>query len=75
MALRNDSAEAYFLSCANIQSIDVIEVLERDLGKPVVTSNQAAIWCSLRMAGIRDDVRGLGALLRLDGKVRSAVAA
>ncbi len=75
MALRNDSAEAYFLSCANIQSIDVIEELERDLGKPVVTSNQAAIWCSLRMAGIRDDVRGLGALLRLDGKVRSAVAA
>ena len=75
MSLRNDSADAYFLSCANIQSIDVIEQLERDLGKPVVTSNQAALWCSLRTAGIRDDVSGLGALLRIDAKVRSAAAA
>jgi maleate isomerase len=75
MALRNDSADAYFLSCANIQSIDVIEELERDLGKPVVTSNQAALWCSLRMAGIRDDVPSLGALMRLDTNARSAAAA
>jgi maleate cis-trans isomerase len=52
MALRNDGADVYFLSCANIHSIDVIEDLERDLGKPVVTSNQAAIWCSPRAAGI-----------------------
>jgi maleate isomerase len=75
MAQRNDSADAYFISCSNIQSIDVIEDLERDLSKPIVTSNQAAIWCSLRAAGIRDDVRGLGALLRLDAKERSAAAA
>jgi maleate isomerase len=75
MALRNDSADAYFLSCANIHTIDVIEELERDLGKPVVTSNQAALWCSLRAAGIRDDVSGLGALLRLDARARPAAAA
>ena len=75
MALRNDSADAYFLSCANIHTIDVIGELERDLGKPVVTSNQAALWCSLRAAGIRDDVSGLGALLRLDARARPAVAA
>ena len=75
MALRNDAADAYFLSCANIHSIDVIEDLERDLGKPVVTSNQAAIWCSLRAAGIRDSVPGLGALLKLDATARPAAAA
>jgi len=75
MALRNDSADAYFISCSNIHSIDVIEDLERDLAKPVVTSNQAAIWCSLRAAGIRDDVRGLGALLRHGSEASSAVAA
>jgi len=75
MGLRNDSADAYFLSCANIHTIDVIEELERDLGKPVVTSNQAALWCSLRAAGIQDDVPGLGALLRLDARARPAVAA
>jgi maleate isomerase len=75
MALRNDSADAYFLSCANIHTIDVIDELERDLGKPVVTSNQAALWCSLRAARIQDDVSGLGALLRLDALARPAVAA
>jgi maleate isomerase len=75
MSLRNDSADVYFLSCANIQSIDVIADLERDLSKPVVTSNQAAIWCALRAAGIRDDIPGLGALLRLDDSARSAAAA
>jgi maleate isomerase len=75
MSLRNDSADVYFLSCANIQSIDVIADLERDLAKPVVTSNQAAIWCALRAAGIRDDIPGLGALLRLDDTARSAAAA
>jgi maleate cis-trans isomerase len=75
MALRNDTADAYFLSCANIHSIDVIEELERDLSKPVITSNQAALWCSLRAAGIRDDVPGLGSLLQRDALARSAVAA
>ena len=61
VALRHDSADAYFLSCANIHAIDVIEDLERALGKPVVTSNQA-LWCALRKAGIGDAVAGLGAL-------------
>jgi maleate isomerase len=65
LALRNESADAYFISCANIHSIDVIEELEERLGKPVVTSNQAAFWRSLRTAGIEDDVPGLGQLLRI----------
>jgi maleate isomerase len=74
-SLRNDAAEAYFLSCANIRSIDVIEELEAELARPVVTSNQAAIWCSLRTVNIRDRVPGLGKLLTLDAGVRSAAAA
>jgi maleate isomerase len=66
VALRRDATDAYFLSCANIHSVDVIEDLERTLGRPVVTSNQAAIWCALRKAGIYDPVPGLGHLLRHD---------
>ena len=64
LSLRNDSADAYFISCANISAIDVIEELERAAAKPVVTSNQAAIWHALRTIGIRDTIPGLGALLR-----------
>jgi maleate isomerase len=65
-ALRNDAADAYFVSCANIHSIDVIEALEAALGRPVVTSNQAALWCALRTIGIRDTVPGLGRLMQRD---------
>jgi maleate cis-trans isomerase len=74
MALRRDEADAYFISCANIHSIDVIEDLERELKKPVVTSNQAALWRSLRTARIRDSVPGLGVLLHADYDVGRAAA-
>lgn len=66
LALRHDGAEAYFISCANIQSIDVIADLERDLARPVVTSNQAALWCALRTIGLPDAIPELGALFRRD---------
>jgi len=62
MALKVDAAQAYFISCANIQSIDVIEKLEQELKRPVVTSNQAALWCALRTLGLNDVVPGLGSL-------------
>jgi maleate cis-trans isomerase len=64
MSLRNDAADAVFISCANISSIEVIADLERDLGKPVVTSNQAALWCALRTLGLSDVISGLGALFK-----------
>jgi maleate isomerase len=60
--LKNDKADAYFISCANIHSIDMIEELEDVLRRPVVTSNQAALWCALRTLGLRDVVPSLGAL-------------
>jgi maleate cis-trans isomerase len=66
LSLRNDSADAYFISCANIQSIDVIKDLERELKKPVVTSNQAALWCALRTLGLSDVVTSLGSLFQRD---------
>lgn len=63
LELRDDSADAYFISCANIQSMDVIEELEAKLRKPVVTSNQAALWAALRLLGI--SAPGPGMLFRL----------
>jgi len=66
MALKTDRAQAYFISCANIHSIDVIEKLETKLKRPVITSNQAALWCALRTLGLKDVVPGLGTLFRHD---------
>jgi len=73
-AQRNRRAEAYFVSCANIHSIDVISALESELGRPVVTSNQVALWCALRTAGIDDAVPALGRLFDLGLPADAAVA-
>jgi maleate cis-trans isomerase len=62
MALKSEKADAYFISCANIHSIEVIERLEGELKRPVITSNQVALWCALRTLGLSDVVPGLGAL-------------
>ena len=59
---RDDRADAYFISCANIQAIDTIEELEEELGRPVLTSNQVALWASVRKIGIDDPMPGLGRL-------------
>lgn len=64
MARRHPDADAYFLSCAQTRTAEVIEALEHDLGRPVVTSNSGALWHCLRQAGLRDAVPGFGSLLR-----------
>lgn len=64
LANRNDRADAYLLSCTTVRSSDVAEELEGLLGRPVVTSNTAAVWHCLRTLGIKDAVPGFGRLLR-----------
>lgn len=56
-------ADGVFLSCTNLRTLDVIAALEADLGKPVVTSNQATIWETLRRAGVRAAIPGFGRVL------------
>ncbi len=56
-------SEAIFLSCTGMHTFEVIDKLESDLQKPVITSNQATIWNMLRMAKINDKIEGYGQLL------------
>jgi len=41
----HSKAQAIVLSCTDMRSVEVIEKIEKDLGKPVVTSNQAMMFC------------------------------
>jgi maleate isomerase len=41
-------AEAIFVSCTNLPTYDVIEPLEKALGKPVLTANQLTMWACLK---------------------------
>lgn len=60
---RNPDADAYFISCTAVRSLEVIEPLERDLRKPVLTSNQVMAWHMLRTIGVSDRITGFGQLL------------
>jgi maleate cis-trans isomerase len=57
-------AQAVLISGTGLPTIGMIERLERDLGKPVVTSQTATLWHALRELGIKDPVPHYGRLLR-----------
>jgi maleate isomerase len=46
-------ADAYLISCANISVFDVLPELEARLGRPIITSNMAVIWDTVRLTGRR----------------------
>jgi len=64
MAKKADIPEAdgIFISCTGLNAMDIIEPLEYDLGKPVVTSNQASYWHAFKMARVREPIKGYGTL-------------
>ena len=57
------AAQAVLVSGTGLPTAGIVERLERDLGKPVITSQTATLWRALGMLGIGDPVRGYGALL------------
>ena len=60
-AADSSAADGVFISCTNYRTFDIIERLEADIGKPVVTSNQATLWDALRTVDVDAEV-GLGTL-------------
>jgi maleate isomerase len=55
-------AEAVLLACTNWRSLAIVERLEEELGKPVLTTTQASLWAVLRMLGHRGALPGYGSL-------------
>lgn len=61
-AAMSEEAEALFISCTALRAAACAEEIEQRIGKPVVTSNQATVWRSLRLAAIDAPVSGYGRL-------------
>jgi maleate cis-trans isomerase len=57
------AAQAVLLSGTGLPTVGVLERLEQELGKPVISSTQAMLWHALRVAGVPDAVHGFGRLL------------
>jgi maleate cis-trans isomerase len=63
LAADHPDADAIVLSCTEMRSVEAIARLENEVGKPVISSNQAMAFQALQLAGIGDAVAGFGQLL------------
>ncbi len=60
----DNDADILFISCTALRASLVIEQIEKSINKPVVTSNQALVWHSLKLIGYPGKVSGFGHLLQ-----------
>lgn len=61
----DDESDALFISCTALRAAKVAAAIEALIARPVITSNQASAWMSLRLAGVHGPVNGYGRLLTL----------
>jgi ectoine hydroxylase len=64
VAVDHEDAQAVLIACSALHVCvpDFIDDLERRVGTPVITSQQAFLWKLLRSAGIDDPIAGYGSL-------------
>ena len=56
-------AQGVFVACTQVRAIPVLDSLEEDLGKPVISANQATLWLALKKVGFGGRSGGYGGLL------------
>lgn len=59
----NDT-EAIVILCTGLRSIGILDFLERDLNKPVISAIQSTFWNCLRTCGVMDKIDSYGTLLK-----------
>ncbi len=57
--------DGIFLSCTALRAVEVVDLIEQQTGKPVVTSNQALVWRMVQQTAAHDTMTGPGRLFRL----------
>jgi len=57
------AAEAVYLSGLGMPTVAIVETLEKDLAKPVISAASAMMWHALQLARVRAQIPGYGALL------------
>lgn len=56
-------AQAVFFSGLGLPTLPILDMLEQDLGKPVLSGASAIMWDALRVAGVGASIPGYGRLL------------
>jgi len=62
--LETNGADALFVSCTALPALEILDDVEKKIGKIVLSSNQTLIWDTLRSVGYKSSVQGYGKLLR-----------
>jgi len=57
-------ADGVLIAGTGFRCVGILETLEQDLGRPVISANQASLWHCLRLAGVHAQIAGYGSLLR-----------
>ena len=63
-AITSPKAEAVFIACTQLRALEVLDMLERDLGKPVYSAVQASAWQAYEAMGVDPKIMHCGGLLR-----------
>ena len=58
-----EHAEAVCILATDFRSVDVLAALEADLGKPILSTNQALLWSCLAAGEVKEIIMGYGSLL------------
>jgi maleate isomerase len=59
------AADGVLIGGTGFRCVAILDALEQNLKRPVISANQASLWHCLRMSGIHAPVAGYGALLRV----------
>ena len=62
--ITSPDAEAVFVACTQLRALEVLDMLERDLGKPVYSAVQASAWQAFEAMGVDPQISDCGSLLR-----------
>jgi maleate isomerase len=55
-------ADGILIAGTGFRCVAILEALERELNRPVLSANQASLWHCLRIAGVKAKVQGYGSL-------------
>lgn len=56
-------ADGVFIPCPRWPTITDVQLLEDEIGKPVITSSLACSWYAMKLIDIKENVKGFGRLM------------
>lgn len=49
----NSECDCVFISCTNLKTFSIINEAEKEIGKPVISSNSALLWNMMKLANVK----------------------